>query len=74
MLGFSGKNGNKTVLLSYKDIVPALKNGKIDAAELTSLDRDITVGLHEFAKYNYYPGWFQQSATAELIMNLKKEN
>ena len=51
--------------------LPALKKGIIDAAEITSPDRDINFGFHKITKYNYYPSWFQQTGPGELILNKK---
>ena len=52
--------------------MPAFEKGVIDAAEMTSPDRDILFGFYKVAKYNYYPGWFQQTSPGELIINQKK--
>lgn len=65
------KLGVKTRLLSVPDTLPALKKGIIDAAEITSPDRDINFGFHKITKYNYYPSWFQQTVPGELILNKK---
>ena len=65
------KLGVKTRLLSVPDTLPALKKGIIDAAEITSPDRDINFGFHKITKYNYYPSWFQQTGPGELILNKK---
>ena len=66
------KLGIKTKLLTGRDIMPAFEKGVIDAAEMTSPDRDILFGFYKVAKYNYYPGWFQQTSPGELIINQKK--
>ena len=65
------KLGVKTRLLSIPDTLPALKKGVIDAAEITSPDRDLNFGFHKITKYNYYPSWFQQTGPGELVLNKK---
>jgi len=66
------KFGVKTRLLSIPDTIRALEKGVIDAAELTSPDRDLMMGVYKIPKYNYYPGWFQQTGPGELVLNKKK--
>ena len=66
------KLGVSTVLLAGRDIVPALRNGEIDAAEFSMPMVDINFGLHQVAKYNYFPGWHQRVSCNELLMNLRK--
>jgi len=30
---------------------------------------DVKLGFHQIAKFNYFPGWHQQSSVSELLMN-----
>ena len=66
------KFGIKTRLIGLSDTIPALEKGVVDAAELTSPDRDLMIGIYKIPKYNYYPGWFQQTGVGELVLNKKK--
>ena len=63
------KFGVRTVLLPWTETYPALAQGVVDAAEISSPMIDIQFGLHEVAKYNYYPGWHQRVSCGELLMN-----
>ncbi|MBL96144.1 MAG: C4-dicarboxylate ABC transporter [Magnetovibrio sp.] len=63
--------GAKTVLLSPGDIFVAFETGKIDAAEFSTPQIDATLGLHDAAKYYYFPGWQQSSTVFDLIINEK---
>src|SRR5918996_1313081 len=63
------KLGVSTQLLAGADIYPALERGVIDATEFSMPNMDIELGFHQIAKYNYYPGWHQQSSIGELLMN-----
>ena len=62
------------VLLSYKDVVPALEKGRISAVEIGPPHNDIVVGFHKIIKHNYYPGWFQPTFPVEMILNKNKLN
>jgi TRAP-type mannitol/chloroaromatic compound transport system substrate-binding protein len=37
--------------------MPALKSGAIDASEWIGPWQDMAIGLHEAARYYYYPGY-----------------
>src|SRR5919106_1444272 len=63
------KLGVSTQLLAGADIYPALERGVIDATEFSMPNMDIDLGFHQVAKYNYYPGWHQQSSIGDLLMN-----
>jgi len=63
------KMGVSTQLLAGADIYPALERGVIDATEFSMPNMDIDLGFHQIAKFNYYPGWHQQSSIGELLMN-----
>jgi TRAP-type mannitol/chloroaromatic compound transport system substrate-binding protein len=66
------KMGVSTQLLAGADIYPALERGVIDATEFSMPNMDIDLGFYQIAKYNYYPGWHQQSSIGELLMNKAK--
>jgi TRAP-type mannitol/chloroaromatic compound transport system substrate-binding protein len=63
------KMGVSTQLLAGADIYPALERGVIDATEFSMPNMDIDLGFYQIAKFNYYPGWHQQSSIGELLMN-----
>ena len=53
------------------DLYPALEKGTIDAAEFVGPLDDEKLGLHKVAKYYYFPGWWEGSATLSLFINKK---
>jgi TRAP-type mannitol/chloroaromatic compound transport system substrate-binding protein len=63
------KLGVSTQLLAGADIYPALERGVIDATEFSMPNMDIDLGFYQIAKFNYYPGWHQQTSVSELLMN-----
>ena len=65
------KLGASTQLLAPADIYPALERGVIDATELSFPSIDYRIGLHQIAKHYYFPGWHNQSAIGELLVNLE---
>ena len=65
------KLGVSTQLLAAADIFPALERGVIDATEFSMPAMDIKLGFHQIAKYNYFPGWHQQTSCSEILMNQK---
>lgn len=68
------KFGVATQQLAAADIYPALQLGTIDATEFSMPAIDRTLGFYQIAKYNYYPGWHQQSTTNEILVNVEKWN
>ena len=66
------KMGMSTQLLAGADIYPALERGVIDATEFSMPTIDIALGFYQIAKYNYFPGWHQQSSISEFLMNKEK--
>ena len=66
------KMGVSTQLLAGGDIYPALEKGVIDATEFSMPAMDISYGFYQIAKYNYFPGWHQQTSVSEFMMNKKK--
>ncbi len=63
------KMGVSTSLLPGSEIFPALEKGAIDATEFSMPAVDTRVGFHKIVKYNYFPGWHQQSTIFELLIN-----
>lgn len=63
------KLGVSTQQLAGGDIYPALELGTIDATEFSMPAIDRSYGFYQIAKYNYFPGWHQQSTTNEIIVN-----
>jgi TRAP-type mannitol/chloroaromatic compound transport system substrate-binding protein len=63
------KLGAGTVQLPGGEIFGALEKGAIDATEFSQPAIDQRLGLHKIAKYNYFPGWHQQSTVFELLVN-----
>ncbi|MBI2204813.1 MAG: TRAP transporter substrate-binding protein [Candidatus Rokubacteria bacterium] len=68
------KLGVSTQLLAAADIYPALERGVIDATEFSMPTMDIALGFHQIAKFNYFPGWHQQSSVSELLINRAEWN
>ena len=66
------KLGVSTQLLADGDIFPALEKGVIDATEFSMPTMDLSYGFYQVAKFNYFPGWHQQSTASELLMNKEK--
>lgn len=63
------KLGVSTQQLAGGDIYPALELGTIDATEFSMPAIDRSYGFYQIAKYNYFPGWHQQSTTNEVLLN-----
>lgn len=57
--------------LGAGDLYPALEKGVIDAAEFVGPLDDEKLGLHKIARYYYFPGWWEGSATLALFVSLK---
>ncbi len=74
--GFAGiivqKLGLVPQQLAAGDIYPALEKGTLDATEWVGPYDDEKLGFHKVAKYYYYPGWWEGSATGHLFINDKK--
>lgn len=64
------KLGVSTQLLAPPDIYPALERGVIDATEFSMPAVDLDVGLYQVAKHYYLPGWHQQFAMTDLMINM----
>lgn len=51
------------------EIFPSLQRGTIDCAEFSTPAAEVTAEFYKVAKYNYFPGWHQQSTPTELLIN-----
>lgn len=61
--------GGTPVNLPGSEIFTALQTGSIDATEWVGPYNDIAIGLHQAARYYYYPGWQEPGPTLECIIN-----
>lgn len=61
--------GGVPVTLPGGEIFTSLKTGVIDATEWVGPWNDLAFGLHQAAKYYYYPGWHEAGATLECLIN-----
>lgn len=64
--------GVETVTLPGSDIVAAMKEGRIDAAEWVGPYDDERLGLPKVAKYYYYPGWWEPSTMLSIYVNKER--
>jgi TRAP-type mannitol/chloroaromatic compound transport system substrate-binding protein len=63
--------GAATVLTPGSEIYAALERGVIDTAEWVGPHYDMQIGLHQTARYYYYPGWHEPGTTLEFGFNKK---
>ena len=63
------KVGVSIVALPGSEIFPALERGVVDAIEFSMPAIDRNFGFYRVAKHYYFPGWHQQSALLELLLN-----
>lgn len=63
------KLGVAVSLLPTPEIFPALEKGAIDATEFSMPSLDKSLGFSKVCKYNYFPGWHQQSTFVDLYIN-----
>ena len=61
--------GGIAVNLPGGEIFTSLQTGVIDATEWVGPYNDLTFGLHQVAKYYYYPGWQEPGPTLEFTVN-----
>lgn len=61
--------GGVPVTLPGGEIFTSLRTGVIDATEWVGPWNDLAFGLHQAAKYYYYPGWHEAGATLECMIN-----
>jgi len=76
--GFAGrvfaKLGVLTQQVAGADMVAALENGTIDAAEWVGPYDDEKLGFHKAAPFYYYPGWWEGGTQIHHFINLDKWN
>jgi TRAP-type mannitol/chloroaromatic compound transport system substrate-binding protein len=65
------KAGGTVVLTPGGEIFAALERGVIDASEWVGPHDDMKLGLHNTARYYYYPGWHEPGTTLEFGFNKK---
>jgi TRAP-type mannitol/chloroaromatic compound transport system substrate-binding protein len=63
--------GATTVLTPGNEIYAALERGVIDTAEWIGPHSDMQIGLHQTARFYYYPGWHEPGTTLEFGFNKK---
>jgi len=63
------KAGGTPVATPGSEIFTALQTGAIDATEWVGPYNDMAMGLHQAARYYYYPGWQEPGPTLEAIVN-----
>lgn len=63
--------GGTAVTLPGGELYTSLQTGVIDATEWVAPYNDMSLGLHEVAKYYYYPGWHEPGPTLEMTVNKK---
>lgn len=61
--------GGTAVTIAGSELYTSMQTGVIDATEWVGPFNDIALGLHQVAKYYYYPGWHEPGSTLELIIN-----
>jgi TRAP-type mannitol/chloroaromatic compound transport system substrate-binding protein len=65
------KAGGTVVLIPGGEIYAALERGAIDASEFVGPHDDMKLGLHNTARYYYYPGWHEPGAMTEFTFSKK---
>jgi TRAP-type mannitol/chloroaromatic compound transport system substrate-binding protein len=63
--------GATVVLLPAGEIYTAIERGTIDAVEWVGPHDDMKFGLHNTARYFYFPGWHEPGTTGEFTFNKK---
>ena len=61
--------GGTAVRIPGGEIYTSLQTGVIDAVEWVGPYNDRALGLHEVARYYYYPGWHEPGPLLEFIVN-----
>lgn len=61
--------GGTAVRISGSELYTSLQTGVIDATEWVGPYNDLALGLHQVARYYYYPGWHEPGSMLELIIN-----
>ncbi len=63
--------GGTVILTPGGEIYTALERGTIDSTEWVGPHDDMKLGLHNAARYYYYPGWHEPGTTSEFGFNKK---
>ena len=63
--------GATVVTVPGGEVFQSLKSGAIDASEWLGPYNDLAFGLHQAAKYYYWPGWHEPGTTIEAFVNDK---
>jgi TRAP-type mannitol/chloroaromatic compound transport system substrate-binding protein len=66
------KFGVETQMQAPGEILAALTDGTLDAAEFSLPAMDLQLGFHTVARYYYFPGWHQQATFFDLYINKKR--
>lgn len=61
--------GGTPVTLPGAELFTALQTGSIDATEWVGPYNDLAFGLHQAARYYYYPGWHEPGSIMECMVN-----
>ena len=61
--------GGTAVTLPGSELYTSLQTGVIDATEWVGPYNDLALGLHQVARYYYYPGWHETGSNLEFIVN-----
>ena len=61
--------GGTAVGMPAGEIFTSMQTGVIDATEWVGPYNDLALGLHQAARYYYYPGWQEAGPTLEVIIN-----
>ena len=61
--------GGSAVIVPGSEIYTSMQTGVIDATEWVGPYNDLALGLHQVAKYYYYPGWQEAGPTLEVLIN-----
>lgn len=61
--------GGTAINLPGGEIFTSMQTGVIDATEWVGPYNDLAFGLHQVARYYYYPGWQEAGPTLEVLVN-----
>jgi len=67
----AAKLGARVTEMPIGDVFVALEHNLIDGAEASQPAVDLKLGLHQLAKYYYFPGWHQPATLLNLTINLE---